>query len=481
MLWLALDFHALSLDLITRGEPAAGALPLATFTQSGNRQRIVLANRAARSLGVQAGMPLAAALSLAENLRTGRHDPAAEQAALQQLAAWTLQFTPTLSLQPPTGLLLEIGGCVGLFGGIEKIIARVAEGVGTLGFQVRHGCAPTPLAAWWLARVERTWPVTTQGALEAALATLPLGVLEVATETRQRLLGLGLETLGDCLRLPRAGLARRLGPALVGQLDRALGRAPDPRHGFVARPRFDSRIQLPEPVDSTEPLLFVLRRLLLELSGFLRGRGGGALELKLRLSHPGRTSTLLTLGLLAPSREVEHLLALWREKLERHQLIAPIEGLRLCVEHLAPLTELTPDLLQTEARGGVDFIQLMERLRGRLGPAALRTLISRADHRPEQAWRQVESNTPEPPATPCKLRPLWLLKTPHPLETRDGQPHLDGALVMLQGPERIESGWWDGNDMRRDYYLAESVQKQRLWIFQTFTRPPSWYLHGLFA
>ncbi|MGF1546834.1 MAG: DNA polymerase Y family protein [Thiotrichales bacterium] len=481
MLWLALDFHELALDLVARGDPTAGALPLALFTQSGNRQRITLANRAARALGIQAGMPSAAARSLAADLNPQRHDPEAEHAALRQLAAWAQQFTPVLSLQPPASLLLEIGDGLTLFGGAERLLAQITAEIAALGFQVRLGCAPTPLAAWWLARAGRPLPVTTPKMLMAALAPLPLGVLDLPAEIRQRLSGLGLVTLGDCIQLPRAGLARRLGTDLVGQIDRALGQHPDPRPTYNAPPRFVSRIPLPQPVDNTEPLLFLLRRLLLELSGFLRGHGSGALALNLQLLHSNQTPTLLTLGLLAPSREVEHLLALWREKLERHHLIAPVDGIQLSVDHLAALTGITPDLFHTETHGGLDFTQFLERLRSRLGPTALRQLASHADHRPEQAWRYTDETTPTATAPLRTSRPLWLLDAPQPLESRAGQPYLHGPLVLLQGPERIESGWWDGSDMRRDYYLATNPRDQRLWVFRAFTRPPRWYLHGVFA
>jgi protein ImuB len=61
-------------------------------------------------------------------------------------------------------------------------------------------------------------------------------------------------------------------------------------------------------------------------------------------------------------------------------------------------------------------------------------------------------------------------------------PCLDGDLLTLkQGPERIESGWWDGQDAVRDYYVAESSQGSRLWVFQERGRMGGWFLHGVFG
>ena len=63
-------------------------------------------------------------------------------------------------------------------------------------------------------------------------------------------------------------------------------------------------------------------------------------------------------------------------------------------------------------------------------------------------------------------------------------PHYQGALSLLAGPERIESGWWDGKDAKRDYFVAQNPEQSLLWIFRD--RPAqsaagSWYLHGIFG
>ena len=79
----------------------------------------------------------------------------------------------------------------------------------------------------------------------------------------------------------------------------------------------------------------------------------------------------------------------------------------------------------------------------------------------------------------CGPRPLWLVEPPRALEERGGVPQQNGPLVMLAGPERIESGWWDGAEIKRDYFIARSTNTALLWIY----REPGggWYLHGIFA
>jgi protein ImuB len=103
-----------------------------------------------------------------------------------------------------------------------------------------------------------------------------------------------------------------------------------------------------------------------------------------------------------------------------------------------------------------------------------------AEHRPEAAWRRVRelhlaaakpsSGTHCGDATASMPRPVWLLEDPLPT----------APLEILQGPERIESGWWDGKGVARDYYVARRGQSVRLWVFQE-RQTQRWYVHGVFA
>jgi protein ImuB len=82
----------------------------------------------------------------------------------------------------------------------------------------------------------------------------------------------------------------------------------------------------------------------------------------------------------------------------------------------------------------------------------------------------------EPSARPGEGRPLWLLDRPEPCDV--------DRLVFEEGPECIESGWWDGHDVARDYYVARNAQGARLWVFRNrreTTAGARWFLHGWFA
>lgn len=475
MLWLAVSIPTLPLAVFERGGPEQAP---AAVAQS---QQLLVVNAAARAAGVQAGMKLGAARALAPQLRVRPREPAREDRALRQLAAWCLQFTPLVSLQPPLGLLLEIGGSLRLFDGLDALLKRVRQGLADLGYQAVLSAAPTPAGAWLLARAGDECPLADQAELPARLGALPLHALELDPRQHQALTGLGLRTIGECSALPRAGLARRLGPDLPAQLDRALGKAPDPRRPYLPPPRFDSRLELPAEVDGWQPLLFPLRRMLNELSGFLHGLDSGIQRLELALEHADGADTLVTVGMVAPDRDAERLLKLCQERLQRVELRAPVRGIAMRVGKLEPFVPDAPTLLRDEpGRPKHLWTHLVERLYARLGDSAIQGLATHPEHRPERAWAYIKPGDTAP-ADGEEQRPLWLLPQPLPLRLRDRQPIWYGPLVLRCGPERIETGWWDGSDVRRDYYVAENPQGARVWVFREHRGGGGWFLHGIFG
>ena len=78
-------------------------------------------------------------------------------------------------------------------------------------------------------------------------------------------------------------------------------------------------------------------------------------------------------------------------------------------------------------------------------------------------------------------RPLWLLPAPRPLSVRGGLPRRRGPLRLVSEPERIETGWWDGAGIARDYYTAVDIHGVHLWVFRERAAPHDWFLHGVFG
>jgi len=135
--------------------------------------------------------------------------------------------------------------------------------------------------------------------------------------------------------------------------------------------------------------------------------------------------------------------------------------------------------------GGSEAPELIERLRARLGHEAVYGLQVRTGHRPENAWSMREPAAANaesvPPPWPAFRRPLWLLQAPQQLEEIDGVPRRRGALRFFGDVERIETGWWDGGDIGRDYYTVFDIYGIQLWVFRERAEPHRWFLHGVFG
>lgn len=403
-------------------------------------------------------------------LARGHAPPEAGREALEAVAAWMGRYTPRVSLEPPGGVAAEVAGSLRLAGGAGKLARSIRAGLAQLGFEGTLAFAPTARAALWRAAGGALVGQRAAGG-GLALEQLPVEVLGLAADRLKLLQGLGIRDLGGLMQLPREGVARRFGQALVDGLDQALGRLPEPRRLYVPPARFEARLELPAPVAEAAAALFAARRLLAGLEGFLAARQGGVRGFTLELFHARGAPTAVEVGLAAPARHAEHFARLLRERLERRPLAAPAEAVRLSAADIAPLAGRSGGLFRDQRDEGEDWLRLVERLQARFGQGAVHGLGLHAEHRPELAWKAIApgqrlaaGEVPGPGA-----RPLWLVEPPRALA--------EGGFELLAGPERIESGWWDGGEARRDYFVARA-RDSFVWVYRD---AEGWRLHGIFA
>jgi protein ImuB len=395
-------------------------------------------------------------------LARGHALPEPEREALAAVAGWACQFTPRVSLEPPQALLLEVEGSLRYFGGRWRFLARLRAGLSRLGFEARLGEAPAPRAALWLARGNGT-----------RLEAQAVAILGLAPAARALLADLGIKTLGGLLRLPRDGIAWRFGQGLLEQLDQACGRMPEAREFFVPPARFAARLELPAPVLQAENALFAAHRLLAQMEGFLAARQAGVRAFSLALLHEDAPATEVKVGLATPGRAAEHFARLLRERLGVLALRAPVEAIRIEAGDIENLLERSKNLFDDRSGTEEGWLRLVERLQARLGSGAVHGLDTHEDHRPERAWVAVfpGKEIPAKEKIQHQTRPLWLLDPPRRIA--------EGEFALLAGPERIESGWWDGAEARRDYFIARTGEISLAWIYRE--GEGGWFLHGYFA
>lgn len=495
-LWLCLHFPLLPLEAL-----GSSRAPRAVFEEVQGVRRILLADSAARTAGIVPGLSANAALALSPVLELEERDTGREAQVLRALAVRAERYTSTVSLEPPA-LLLEIAGSLRLFDGLDSLWQRIERELQEWGFSVSMAAAPTPLASTWLAKAGHNIRLLDPALLTGTLAPLSLHCLEWPESVQEALHGMGLTCIGDCLRLPRQGFARRFGAGRLAQLDRALGRLPDPRASYRAPERFCRECDLQEEEHASERLLAACRQLLDELERFLTSRQLAVRQLRFSFFHLRQEATQLTLR----RRQTGGGTAQWSELLElrfdRLVLPAPVIAIRLASGHGEPL-KAANDALSFDGKTGqvstLPITHLMERLSARMGDAAVHGMALVDEHRPHRAWRATPVLAADCRSAHCarcpdgspwhraqcaplqKRRPLWMLPEPRRLEAVDDEPAYRGPLRRVSGPERIESGWWDAGGIARDYFVAVNGEGMRLWIYRERRGRSDWYLHGLFG
>ena len=412
------------------------------------------------------------------------------------LAWWLLRFTPLVaqvdSTQLPSALVLEVSGSERLFGGRDALLAQI--------FMPNMPLAPVQYAqgATSLVALGRLWSASSLPA-----DRLPVRTLQAAQPHLPTLARLGVRTWGQLRALPRGGVARRFGAALVDALDRAYGQRSEVYPWLTLPEVFDAPLELSASVESAPALLFGARRLLAQLLVWLRARQRGVLALELlwdldvRRSntlhvdahHTGGQQGCLELRTAQATQDMAHLQRLLGEQLAKVTLPAPVLYLRLRTLQTQPLAGESHSLLPDDLRTGDSLHHTLERLAARLGALQVQCVQPQTDHRPEcmQRWQPwtteratvATNNLPE-----GALYPTWLLPTPQRLQVQLQVPHYQGPLTLLAGPQRLEAGWLEGSAALRDYYIARSPTAGLVWVYSErlgAQQGADWYLHGLFA
>jgi len=418
-------------------------------------------------------------------------------AALAVLVKRAQGFTPRVAVESSDAVLLELAGSQRLFGGMTSLLKALREAFPR---PLQLALAPTPLAAVLLARAGRNCCIVSPGRLAGRLAPLSLKHLRWPEEERARLASMGVATLGELLRLPRAGLARRIGPERVGELDRLTGSRSDPRARLAPTVRFHERIEPDYETTDREHLLALLAPTLVRLEEFLRERQRGVMALRLMLHHRRAMPGCCVLRCVVPEYRAARFTALLAARLEAFTLTGPVRRMELIAGRPRRFVAANGSLWAPGEHGGGahgrQVPEFLQTLMARLGERAVHGLVEIDEHRPE---RQSRSVWPAPLATTQRAaalpvtaagaaRPLGLLPEPQLLVARRDAAgavqrllHQGQDLALVSGPERIQSGWWDGAEAARDYYVARTADGAQWWIFRECTPERRWFVHGCFA
>jgi len=461
------------------------------------KDKVVIADRAAREAGVLLGMKRGGVLTLSPETAMYERDIAREAAAQREVGMALLKFSPDVALLDEATVIVEVGASLRLFGGLLSLCRQAKSMLNTFGLTARISAAPTGQGAWLLAKYGQghggARRVLQLASLERALLPLPMLAVPEIRPFADWFSGLGSKTIGDVRHLPRAGLQRRCGEHLLYSLDRAFGMAPELFGWLELPPTFSARIELPDRLEHADGAVFAAHRMIVQLCGWLCAKQLAVTAITLSIEHErGRQAlapTLIEIALGEPTWHEDHLLHLVKERLHRVELAAPAIALRLDASKVDSAAPDTDSLFPEPGGSPEDHARLIELLIARLGDENVLRPAPTGDYRPEVANRwvpvsQAANNSTFPDGLP---RPTWMLATPMRLLMRQHRPFYDSSLRLMSPAERIEAGWFDGELVTRDYFVAQAEDRSCYWIYRErissrdAEEAPRWFLHGLFG
>ena len=375
-------------------------------------------------------------------------------------------------------------------------------------------------------------------AIGIATYPLPIEALRLEQATVTKLHRLGIRKIGQLVELPRAGLASRFNEQLLQRMDQALHNQYEPILTLHASPELAIEECLEHPTPLRTTIDSIVTDQIHRLTRVLNAIGHGVVRLVCRIEmelnaipveydiehqscQAPPDARVFQIGLYQPSNEPEHLLWLLTGQLDAHYANGPshywAKSISVQATLTAPLTWQQSDLFDRHSAIHRDAIaKLVDSLSARMGRSAVVAPSIQRDPQPELAysWRPLTgwrkdgkgqetkrklARAPkrdfsvqrgiEPSADELWRRPMRLLHPPKRIEMQkvdeNGSPLrlvYQGSplsVVHATGPERIDTGWWQGATQQRDYFRIELSTGTWLWIYRD-RRDQCWYLHGEF-
>jgi protein ImuB len=509
----------------SRPELRARAVVLEAAGPRGNCVAACCATAAAQ--GIRPDMPVAEAKSLVRDVVIERYEPLADCEALMKLAEMCDRFSPCVALEEgeePESLLLDISNLAHLLGSDVRLAGQVDKFFTNRKYRVQIAVADTIGLAWAVAHfVPALEPPLRSPAIvssiedsqsairhpQSAISQLPVESLRIASDTADLLRQLGIETVGQLLSLPRESLSPRFGNQLLRRLDQLSGTAAEVLVSHRELAALEAGCTLEHPTADRATLAYALSELTKQLARHLAARGQGAMLLVCKLGCTKGQPVLLRIGLIEPSASALQLMELIDLHLETLTLadeVSQIEIHAVIVGRLgARQSELFTDQWPSDPH---QLALLVNRLSSRLGHLQVVRPQLRTSPLPERAFRYLPATEKKRGATrkergrkktnpqseihnpQFSVRPLLFYPEPRLVEVicvaPDGPPQfvwLDDRrerITQHWGPERVETLWWQGPSVRRDYYRIATETAGHWWLFRQLT-DGRWFLHGIFA
>jgi protein ImuB len=477
------------LQAALRLEPELRSRPVALLDDAPVKAAVLQLTEAARQAGVCRGQTSTQAMARCGDLVIKTRSGAREETVTAMLLQCAYGFSPAIEATAPGVCTLDLQGLPAA-ADPENWARNILDALEQLQLQAQIGVAETPHLAWLTAKQAQPF-LLTQNAVEF-LAALPLEALEPPANILEILEMWGIQTVGAFLALGKENLAQRLGPEAVELFDLASSPRIRPLNRIVPAETFEEAMDFEQPVESLEPLLFVLRRFIEQLARRLEMLYLVAADLHLRLGLASGDTYERLFVIPAPTRDVETLFRALQTHLENVRTDSPISSLRLGAKP-GRSANYQFGLFNAALRDPTQFHQTLARVTALVGTDRVGTPCLKETHKPDDFRMNLEGiTTPrdQEPSAPQSQEPsigLALRRFRPPLlatvEMRDAKPALlrsaafTGPIAAVRGPWRLSGHWWDRATWARDEW---DVQTRHGELLRLARHEEHWLVDGVF-
>jgi protein ImuB len=496
--FVSIWFPQLLTDWHSRRQDSLKEIPFVLVAPEHGRIIVKAANPLAQQDGIYPGISLADAKALTKGLQNLDEEAGRAEKILTAIAEWCIRFTPTVAIDLPDGLLLEVSGCAHLWGGEKAYLSDVVKRLNEFGYRVRISIADTAACVWGMARFGVKPLIVAPGNQTNALLNLPPAALRIEALVIERLEKLGLRQIHSFINMPRTALRRRFGMELLNQLDKATGVAEEVLIPVHPVELWQERLPCMEPILTATGIEIALTRLLETICSKLMQQQKGLRTAIFKGYRFDGKLEQIDIATTRPSCNTKHLFKLFEQKISS---IEPALGIELFVLDAPKVEDLNPAQEKLWAQtGGLEatgLSELLDRVAGKFGNHKIQRYVQDEHYWPERSYKlspnllQKENNG----WSTSRPRPVQLLPKPETIEVTAPIPdyppmnfRYKGKLhkvAKADGPERIEQEWWLQEGLHRDYYYLEDEEGCRYWVFRLGHYDTAvkvqWYMHGFFA
>ncbi len=485
------------LQAALRHEPEQWTAPTALVDPARNPPVVCDATEPARAAGVTDGLTSPQAMARCRAVAIRRRAPAQEEAAMDALLQAAYAFSPRIEATAPGVCTLDLRALARLAGADAAAIAvwagTIRQALAAQNLRARVGVGPTPNVARQAARW--TEGIEIVGDPGSFLASLPVAALEPSSDVSGILQKWGIRTVGELLALGQAELVDRLGLEALALFAAASATASRPLRHAQPPERFEEAFEFEHEIETMEPLLFIVRRfvdqlsLRLELSGFV----AESLTLRLRLEAGAPLERRLRVP--QPTRRADVLFRMLHTYLETLRTDSPIKALTLTASPGQP-EQKQFGLFEAALRDPHQFQETLARLAGLVGADRVGTPVLEDSHRSD-AFRLIPPDfenappvSPRPSAAALQPVPVRRLR-PAPAATVETAPNearadappvsvhcavANGKLSVVVGPWRASGNWWEPGAWQREEWDAVTKDGK---VIRLAKRPEGWFVEGV--